>query len=41
MKRIKFTTGDKILMSIYGFLLGTEIVNCFLQNQVSCTIILT
>ena len=29
MKRIKFTTGDKILMSIYGFLLGTEIVNCF------------
>ena len=32
MKRIKFTTGDKILMSIYGLTLTMGIINCFLSD---------
>ena len=32
MKRIKFTTGDKILMTIYGLTLTMGIINCFLSD---------
>lgn len=32
MKRIKFTTGDVILMSIYGLTLTMGIINCFLSD---------
>jgi hypothetical protein len=32
MKKIKFTTGDKILMSIYGLTLTMGIINCFLSD---------
>ena len=32
MKKIKFTTGDKILMGIYGTCLSVNIINCFLSN---------
>ena len=32
MKRIKFTTGDVILMSIYGVCLSMQIINCFLSD---------
>jgi len=32
MKRIKFTTGDKILLGIYGLTLTMGIINCFLSD---------
>ena len=32
MKRIKFTTGDKILMGIYGVCLSMQIINCYLSD---------
>ena len=32
MKRIKFTTGDKVLMTIYGLTLTMGIINCFLSD---------
>jgi hypothetical protein len=32
MKKIKFTTGDKILMSIYGLTLTMGIINCLLSD---------
>jgi hypothetical protein len=32
MKKIKFTTGDVILMSIYGLTLTMGIINCFLSD---------
>lgn len=32
MKRIKFTTGDVILMTIYGLTLTIGIINCFLSD---------
>lgn len=32
MKRIKFTIGDKFLMTIYGLTLTMGIINCFLSD---------
>jgi hypothetical protein len=32
MKRIKFTFGDKILMTIYGLTLTMGVINCFLSD---------
>ena len=32
MKRIKFTTGGKILLGIYGLTLTMGIINCFLSD---------
>lgn len=32
MKKIKFTTGDVILMTIYGLTLTIGIINCFLSD---------
>lgn len=32
MKRIKFTTGDKFLMTIYGLTLTMGVINCFLSD---------
>ena len=32
MKKIKFTTGDKILLGIYGLTLTMGIINCFLSD---------
>jgi hypothetical protein len=32
MKRIKFTTGDKILLGIYGLTLGMGIISCFFSD---------
>ena len=33
MKRIKFTTGDVILMTIYGLALSSNVVTCFFSKQ--------
>jgi len=33
MKKIKFTTGDKILLGIYGYLITMEIINCFISDS--------
>jgi len=32
MKRIKFTFGDKVLMTIYGLSFTMNVINCFLSN---------
>lgn len=32
MKKIKFTTGDVILMTIYGLALSSEVITCFFSK---------